>query len=41
MALQFNQYINDQDIDGLTNLMTEDHVFIDRHGDYFGDMANG
>ena len=40
-ALQFNQYINDQDINGLSNLMTENHIFIDRHGDEFGDMVNG
>lgn len=29
-ALQFNEYINSQDIDGLSSLMTEDHTFIDR-----------
>ncbi len=29
-ALQFNEYINNQDIQGLTNLMTKDHLFIDR-----------
>lgn len=29
-ALQFNEYINRQDIKGLNNLMTEDHTFIDR-----------
>ena len=29
-ALQFNQYINDQDIDGLSGLMSDDHTFIDR-----------
>ena len=32
-ALQFNEYINSQDIDGLSSLMTEDHVFIDRQGE--------
>jgi ketosteroid isomerase-like protein len=31
-ALQFNEYINRQDIDGLTSLMTEGHTFIDRKG---------
>lgn len=31
-ALQFNEYINKQDIDGLSSLMTEDHVFVDREG---------
>ena len=31
-ALKFNECINQQDIDGLSNLMTEDHTFIDREG---------
>jgi predicted SnoaL-like aldol condensation-catalyzing enzyme len=31
-ALQFNEYINHQDIDGLSSLMTETHTFIDRKG---------
>jgi predicted SnoaL-like aldol condensation-catalyzing enzyme len=31
-ALQFNEYINRQDIDGLSRLMTEGHTFIDRKG---------
>lgn len=30
LTLQFNECINNQDIDGLTSLMTEDHTFIDR-----------
>jgi predicted SnoaL-like aldol condensation-catalyzing enzyme len=29
-VLQFNEYINRQDIKGLNSLMTEDHTFIDR-----------
>jgi len=29
IALQFNACINSADINGLANLMTEDHVFID------------
>lgn len=29
-ALQFNEYINKQDIKGLSGLMTPDHTFIDR-----------
>ena len=29
IALQFNSYINDRDIDGLAQLMTDDHTFID------------
>jgi predicted SnoaL-like aldol condensation-catalyzing enzyme len=32
-ALQFNEYINRQDIDGLSSLMTEGHTFIDRKGE--------
>ncbi|MFX1309193.1 MAG: hypothetical protein ACFE9M_08975 [Promethearchaeota archaeon] len=40
-ALQFNEYINNQNIVGLTNLMTEDHIFIDRYDECFGDMVNG
>ena len=31
-ALQFNECINKQDIGGLSSLMTEDHVFVDRAG---------
>jgi ketosteroid isomerase-like protein len=33
VALQFNEYINRQDIDGLASLMTEGHTFIDRKGE--------
>jgi len=40
-ALQFNEYINNQDINGLSSLMTKDHIFIDRKGDQYGDMVNG
>jgi predicted SnoaL-like aldol condensation-catalyzing enzyme len=32
-ALQFNECINNQDIKGLSNLMTEDHTLIVREGD--------
>ena len=32
IALQFNEYINEQNITGLCNLMTDDHTFIDREG---------
>ena len=31
-VLQFNEYINKQDINGLSNLMTENHTFVDRTG---------
>jgi len=30
-ALQFNNFINQQDSAGLANFMTPDHAFIDRH----------
>jgi ketosteroid isomerase-like protein len=29
LVLQFNEYINNQNIDGLATLMTDDHTFID------------
>jgi predicted SnoaL-like aldol condensation-catalyzing enzyme len=32
IALQFNEFINQQNIQGLTSLMTDDHRFIDRAG---------
>lgn len=32
-ALQFNKFINNQDIDGLSGLMAQDHTFIDREGE--------
>ncbi|MFX1513040.1 MAG: nuclear transport factor 2 family protein [Promethearchaeota archaeon] len=32
-ALKFNQYISNQDIEGLSSLMTDDHTFIDRKGE--------
>jgi hypothetical protein len=41
IALQFNEYINNQDIKGLSKLMTEDHMFIDRANVQYGDMVNG
>jgi hypothetical protein len=33
VALLFNECINNQDVDGLARLMTEDHTFIDREGE--------
>jgi ketosteroid isomerase-like protein len=33
VVLQFNEYINNRDLQGLSNLMTEDHVFIDSNDD--------
>lgn len=34
-ALQFNEYINNQDIKGLSSLMTENHTFIDREDEVY------
>jgi hypothetical protein len=31
-ALLFNQCVNDHDVEGLAQLMTDDHTFIDREG---------
>ena len=31
-ALQFNEYINRQELDGLSSLMKEGHTFVDRKG---------
>ncbi|MFX0113763.1 MAG: nuclear transport factor 2 family protein [Candidatus Hodarchaeota archaeon] len=33
IALQFNECINNQDVKGISNLMTEGHMFIDRKGE--------
>jgi ketosteroid isomerase-like protein len=33
VALQYNEYINRQDLVGLSRLMAEDHVFVDRKGE--------
>ena len=33
IALQFNDHINHQNIKGISNMMTEDHRFIDRAGE--------
>ncbi len=41
IALQFNEYINNQNINGLSKLMTEDHIFIDRANEQYGNMVNG
>jgi hypothetical protein len=41
IALLFNECINNQDIEGLINLMTADHIFIDRDGNISKDMNNG
>jgi len=32
IALQFNECINNRDLEGLSLLMTDDHAFIDREG---------
>jgi hypothetical protein len=40
-ALRFNERINQGDPEGLTHLMTHDHVFIDNSGEEFRDMEEG
>jgi hypothetical protein len=32
IVLQYNEYINNQDIKGLSNLISKDSIFIDRNG---------
>ena len=32
-ALRFNEKINQRDLEGLVELMTDDHTFIDNSGD--------
>lgn len=44
IVVAFNDYINNQNIIGLSSLMTEDHTFIDRYGESHGPksfMING
>jgi hypothetical protein len=44
IVIAFNDYINNQDITGLSSLMTENHTFIDRDGESHGPksfMING
>ena len=44
IVIAFNNYINNQDIVGLSSLMTENHTFIDRDGESHGPksyMING
>jgi len=36
----FNNCINNQDIDGLATLMSEDHIFIDRDGSSHGPKSH-
>jgi ketosteroid isomerase-like protein len=40
IALQFNGCINNRDIEGLTDLMTEDHVFIDMENNRIEGVSN-
>ena len=41
VALRFNEKINQRDLDGLVELMTEDHIFIDNSGEVDQDMEKG
>lgn len=40
IALQFNEYINKQDIQSLSGLMAENHAFIDRENNVVKPKAN-
>jgi len=41
VALRFNQKINQRDLDSLTKLMTDDHLFIDNSGDVDKNVKEG
>ena len=41
VALKFNEKINQRNLDGLVDLMTDDHTFIDNSGDIDQDMKVG
>ena len=41
VALRFNEKINQRDLDGLVELMTDDHTFIDNSGDRYKNMKEG
>ena len=41
VALKFNEMINQRDLDGLVELMTDDHTFIDNSGDIDKNMKVG
>jgi ketosteroid isomerase-like protein len=40
-ALRFNEKINQRDLEGLVQLMTDDHTFIDNSGSVNGNMKEG
>jgi hypothetical protein len=41
VALRFNEAINERNLEGLLELMTEDHTFIDNWGDVDTNMKDG
>ena len=41
VALRFNEKINQRDLEGLVELMTDDHTFIDNSGDIDKNMKEG
>jgi len=41
VALRFNENINQRDLEGLVELMTDDHMFIDNSGDVDKNMKKG
>ena len=40
VALQFNEYINNQDIDGIAEIMADEYKFIDSSGDIYTGKEN-
>jgi ketosteroid isomerase-like protein len=41
VTLRFNEKINQRDLEGLVELMTDDHTFIDNSGDVDKNMREG
>lgn len=41
VALRFNEKINERNLEGLVELMTDDHTFIDNSGDVDKNMKEG
>jgi hypothetical protein len=40
-ALQFNDWINNQDIEGLSHLSSKNHIFINGANEQYREMVNG
>ncbi len=41
VALSFNEKINQRDLEGLVELMADDHTFIDNSGEIYENMEDG